>query len=328
MIITRTPFRVSFCGGGSDLASFYERHEGCVLSTTINKYMYISIHPFFEHDKISLKYKKTEFVNEISEIDHPIFKEALKQFNLSGVEISSTADIPSGTGLGSSSAFTVGLLNALNAYTGKYVSKQDLAENACDIEINRLKSPIGKQDQYAVSFGGLNFIRFLSNGVTVVEPVIIPKATLKELQRNILIFYTGKMHNANTILKEQNKNTKHNDKFEALKTMCSFAIELKKCIEKGNLDSFGEILHENWMLKRQLASGVSSPDLDRIYEIALKNGALGGKLLGAGGGGFFLFYCPVEKQKQVEDALGLPRFDFSFEQIGTSIVYVGDKYWE
>lgn len=327
MIITRTPFRVSFCGGGSDLKSFYEENEGCVLSTSINKYMYISIHPYFDDNKVSLKYSQNELVDRIGDIDHRIIKEALKQFKVTGIEITSTADIPSGTGLGSSSTFTVGLINALNAYTGKYVSKHDLAENACDIEINRLGAPIGKQDQFAAAFGGLNFIRFLRNGETVVEPVIVKEKVLKRLESNLVMFYTGKLHDANKILSEQKENTKRIDKTEALRKMCGYAYDLRTAIESEDIESFGEILHANWMLKKELASGVSSGELDEIYEKALANGASGGKLLGAGGGGFFLFACCPEKQDALAAALGLRRFDFHFEYSGASIVYVGDKYW-
>ena len=328
MIITRTPFRVSFCGGGSDLRSFYEHHEGCVLSTTINKYMYISIHPYFEENKIALKYSKTEIVDNINDIEHRIFKEALKQFQVTGVELTSTADIPSGTGLGSSSSFTVGLINALNAYTGKYASKGEIADNACDIEINRLGAPIGKQDQYAASFGGLNFIRFLSNGETVVEPVLIKQKTMDRLENNLVMFYTGKLHDANKILAEQKANMVKVDKTESLKKMCQLAKELKQALEHQNLDALGEILHENWMLKKQLASGISDIAIDEAYDKAMQHGATGGKLLGAGGGGFLLFYCEKDRQPDLCKALGLREFPFRFEHNGTSIVHVGDKYWD
>jgi len=328
MIITRTPFRVSFCGGGSDLPNFYENHEGCVLSTTLNKYMYISIHPYFDPDKIALKYSQTEIVDNIDEINHKIFRSALQQFNLSGVEISSTADIPSGTGLGSSSSFTVGLLNALNVYTGKYSSKGKLAENACDIEINRLGSPIGKQDQYAASFGGLNFIRFMQNGETVVEPVLAKKHTLEKLERNLIMLYTGDVRNANTILAEQAGNMSKRDKVEGLIQMCKLTYELRRAIETDDLDAFGEILDANWQIKKELANGISNPMINKYYDTAIANGAKGGKLLGAGGGGFLLFYCEEERQKDVKKALGLQELPFEFEHYGTSVIFVGEKYWD
>lgn len=328
MIITRTPFRVSFCGGGSDLSNFYKYHEGCVLSTTLNKYMYISIHPYFEPNKIALKYSQTEIVDSINKIDHKIFKTALQQFNLSGVEISSTADIPSGTGLGSSSTFTVGLLNALNVYNGKYSSKAKLAENACDIEINRLGSPIGKQDQYAAAFGGLNFIRFLPNGETIVEPILVKKNTLENLEQNLIMLYTGDVRNANTILAEQAENMVKKDKVEGLIKMCDLTYELRKAIESEDLDSFGEILDANWQIKKELASGISNPLINEYYDTAVSHGAKGGKLLGAGGGGFLLFYCEKDKQEEVKQALGLRELPFKFEHYGTTVIFVGDKYWD
>lgn len=328
MIITRTPFRVSFCGGGSDLAEFYEKHEGCVLSTSINKYMYISVHPYFDENKIALKYSKTEIVDSVDAIEHRIFKAALQQFGTNGIEITSTADIPSGTGLGSSSSFTVGLLTALYAYNGKYKSKGDVAENACDIEINRLGAPIGKQDQYAAAFGGLNYIRFLSNGETVVEPVLIKKRTLERLQENLIMLYTGDVRNANTILAEQASNMEKLDKVTGLIRMCELARQLKVSLESDDLDSFGSLLDENWQIKKQLASGISNQGINYYYDLAMKNGAKGGKLLGAGGGGFLLFYCEKERQPELQRVLGLKSMPFEFEHYGTSVIFVGNKYWD
>lgn len=328
MIITRTPFRVSFCGGGSDLPEFYEKREGCVLSTTINKYMYISIHPFFEENKTALKYSKTEIVDNLKRIEHKIFRCVLEEYSLNGVEITSTADIPAGTGLGSSSAFTVGLLNAVNVYKGKYVSKGKLAEKACEIEIQKLKSPIGKQDQYAAAFGGLNFIRFLPSGDTIVEPVLCKKKTLKELHDNIILLYTGNIRNANIILSEQAKNMQNGSKIEGLLQMCNLAEDMRTMIETGNLNSFGEILNDNWKIKKQLATGISNLAIDSLYQKALKNGAIGGKLLGAGGGGFLLFYCKEGCKEHVKEKLGLKQLRFEFEHSGSSTIFVGDKYWD
>ncbi|HWP98648.1 MAG TPA: GHMP kinase [Syntrophomonadaceae bacterium] len=328
MIITRTPFRISFCGGGSDLAEFYEKHEGCVLSTTINKYMFISIHPYFYSGTTVIKYSKTEIVNDTNEIVHPIFKSVLQQFGIEGVEISSTADIPSGTGLGSSSTFTVGLLNAMHIYAGKYVSKGSLAENACDIEINRLGSPIGKQDQYAAAFGGLNYIRFLKNGDTLVEPVLCKRSVKDQLEKRLIMLYTGDVRNANAILSEQARNMEKNDKVAGLIRMCELAEELKSSLENGDLDAFGEILDSNWQIKRDLASGISNTEINDLYDTAVRNGAKGGKLLGAGGGGFLLFYCDEDKQPQVRKALGLRELQFEFESYGSTAIFVGDKYWD
>lgn len=328
MIITKTPFRISFCGGGSDLASFYEKHSGCVLSTTINKYMYISVHPYFDSRYTALKYSENEIVDDISKIKHKIFNCVLNQMGVSGVEISSTADVPAGTGLGSSSTFTVGLLHTLSCYQGKYASKAKLAESACDVEINKLGAPIGKQDQYAAAFGGLNFIRFSRNGNTSVSPIVMQPQTYDKLERNLMMFYTGASRSANSILSEQKQNMSNVDKTNSLLQMCRLAEEMKRALEANDLSSFGIIMNESWELKRTLASGISNPEIDQAYHLAIKNGALGGKLLGAGGGGFLLFYCEPQNQERVRIALGLKQMDFRFDHDGTSVVYIGDKYWD
>ena len=328
MIITKTPFRVSFCGGGSDIPDFYREHEGCVVSTSINRYMYISIHPYFDDKSTALKYSQTEIVDNIQDIKHKIFRQVLNDMDISGVEITSTADVPSGTGLGSSSSFTVGLIHSLYCYKGKYVAKDKIAAEACDVEINRLGNPIGKQDQYAAACGGLNLITFHQDDTVSVEPVIMRPETLKALQENLVIYYTGITHDANKILAEQKKNiTSQKDKTDNLIRMCELAREIKKSLENDELSDFGEILNEGWKKKKELASGIADSRIDDMYETALKNGATGGKLLGAGGGGFLLFYCEKYKQKRMEEALGLTRFPVQFEHDGTSVVYIGDKYW-
>lgn len=328
MIITKTPFRISFCGGGSDISDFYREHEGCVVSTSINRYMYISIHPFFDEKKTALKYSQTEIVDNIDDIKHSIYKRVLHDMDVNGVEITSTADVPSGTGLGSSSSFTVGLLHSLYCYKGKYVSKSRIAEEACDIEINRLGNPIGKQDQYAATFGGLNFITFRKDDTVTVEPLIINQDTLCELQENIVVYYTGLTHDANKILAEQKKNISQSDKTKNLIHMCELARSMKSSLESNELSDFGKILDEGWQRKKELASGIADPRIDAMYDVAMQNGASGGKLLGAGGGGFLLFYCEKYKQKRLEEALGLRRFPIKFEHDGTSVVYIGDKYWD
>ena len=328
MIITKTPFRVSFCGGGSDMPDFYREHEGCVVSTSINRYMYISIHPYFDDKSTALKYSQTEIVDNIQDIKHKIFRQVLNDMDISGVEITSTADVPSGTGLGSSSSFTVGLLHSLYCYKGKYVAKDKIAAEACDVEINRLGNPIGKQDQYAAACGGLNLITFHQDDTVSVEPVIMRPETLKALQENLVIYYTGITHDANKILAEQKKNiTSQKDKTDNLIRMCELAREMKKSLENDELSDFGEVLNEGWQKKKELASGIADSRIDEMYETAMKNGATGGKLLGAGGGGFLLFYCEKYKQKRMEEALGLTRFPVQFEHDGTSVVYIGDKYW-
>ena len=327
MIITKTPFRISFCGGGSDIADFYREYGGCVLSTSINRYMYMTIHPYFDENKTALKYSQNEIVENIKDIKHSIFRCVLNDKQISGVEISSTADVPSGTGLGSSSAFTVGLLHTLACYKGKYISKGKLAEEACEVEIEKLGAPIGKQDQYAVSFGGLNFISFHKDDTVSVEPVIAKGETIRSLQENIVMFYTGLTHDANQILSEQKQSLKKRDKTKNLIRMCELAKDLKISLEQNELKDFGDILNESWIKKRELAVSISNPLIDEMYECAMQSGALGGKLLGAGGGGFLLFYCPRERQTLLKEKLRLKPFDFRFEHDGTSVVYIGDKYW-
>lgn len=328
MIITRTPFRISFAGGGSDMPDFYREHGGCVLSATINKYMYITIHPYFDENKTALKYSQTEIVDNIAEIQHSIFHCVLNEKNISGVEITSTADVPSGTGLGSSSSFTVGLLHTLACYRGKYYSKEKLASEACRVEIEMLHSPIGKQDQYAAAYGGLNFIKFHKDDTVSVEPIIAKASVIKDLQENLIMFYTGITHNANTILSEQKNNISAGQKTENLIKMCGLAENLRESLENNSIADFGEILHEGWLRKRELAGGISNGIIDEMYDCALKNGAVGGKLLGAGGGGFLLFYCPKERQEKLKNSLKLKPMPFNFEHNGSSVIYIGDKYWE
>jgi len=329
MIITRTPFRISFAGGGSDLASFYRRHEGCVISTSINKYMYITIHPSFNGTETTIKYSHTETVNDIRKIQHPVARQLLIDYNLSGVEITSTADIPSGTGLSTSSAYTVGLISALNAFLGKYYSQEKIARRACEVEIEKLGEPIGKQDQYGTSVGGLKFIRFMPDETVDVEPVIISSEVRNKLNDNILLFYTGVTHSAGDILKDQSKNiVNEGSKFKAQIKMTEQAYEVKEALMSGNLTRFGEILNEGWELKKQLSNKISSSMIDSYYDTALQNGALGGKLLGAGGGGFLLLYCEKEKQKRLRSALcELPELPFEMENGGTKVIYIGEKDW-
>lgn len=330
MIITRTPFRVSFAGGGSDLPSFYRKHEGCVLSASINKYMYITVHPLFNREITSIKYSQTENVTDIRRIQHPIARQLLIDYNLSGLEITSTADVPSGTGLSTSSAYTVGLIHALNAFKGKYCSQEKIAREACEVEIEKLGEPIGKQDQYGVAVGGLKFIRFRQNDTVEVEPIIMSKEAYNKLNGNLLLFYTGSTRSASEILKEQSDNiTREEDKFRNLIKMTELAQEMREALCREDLNRFGEILHEGWILKKSLASQITNPDIDEVYQKAIDAGALGGKLLGAGGGGFLLFYCEKEKQKRLRSALStLVELPFDLENGGTKIIYVGDKDWD
>ena len=330
MIITRAPFRVSFCGGGSDLPSFYEKYGGCVLSTTIRKYMYLTIHNYFHKDKISLKYSKAEEVTEYNSIQHKYFRQCLSDFNINGVEITSMADIPAGTGLGSSSAFTVALLQLLHTYRGEYIDKYKLAKDACEVEIKKLGEPIGKQDQFAASFGGLKFYDFQPSGFVDVQPIVMKSESYKKLENNILMFYIGGTHSASEILKEQGENTGSSgvvDKIEAQNKMCDIARKLKEELQLNNIDAMGELLHENWIFKKSLASGISNPLIDDVYSRAMNAGATGGKLLGAGGAGFMIFYVPENRQESVRTALSdLREMDFEMDNSGASIVYVDKDF--
>ena len=323
MIISRAPFRVSFCGGGSDIPAFYEKHGGCVLSCSIRKYVYIALHPSFDKQTITLKYSKTEEVNSFDEIEHKYFKIILKDYDVKGVEITSMADIPSGTGLGSSSAFTVATLKALKAYKKKSYSTYALASEACDVEIYKAGSPIGKQDQFASAFGGLNYIEFHKNGKVTVEPLMIPNDGEDVLQSNLLLFYTGLTHDANTILAEQSKNLVSNDdKIASQIALCELTKKLKKHLEDGDIDYLGEVLRKSWEIKKTLSSGIANKTIDDIYNKAIRAGALGGKLLGAGGGGFMLFYVKPENQQKVRDALKeYLEVEFKIDYEGATIIH-------
>jgi D-glycero-alpha-D-manno-heptose-7-phosphate kinase len=321
MIISKTPFRISFAGGSTDLKSFYEKEGGAVVSTSINKFMYITVNKRFDHT-IRASYSKTEIVETLEQVRHPIIRECLRLTGVTrGVEITSIADIPAGTGLGSSSSFTVGLLNALYAYQGKFVPHEDLAKQACHIEIDILKEPIGKQDQYAVACGGLNMIRFNPDGSVDVHPVIMPSGRRNELSKNLLMFYTGIKRSASGILSSTESRCEQN--IESKRELKSHAEALNAELSSGlSLDSFGGILHDGWQAKKKLSSGISSMQIDLWYEKARSAGAIGGKLLGAGGGGFFLVYVPQNRQAEVRAALcELMELDFSFEFNGSAIIF-------
>lgn len=327
MIISRTPFRVSFVGGGSDIGEFYKHSQGAVLSTTINKYMYIYTHDFFDEDKIRLKYSQNETVTDVNDIKHPIIRDILKKFRITGaIEISSNADIPSNTGLGSSSSFTVGLLHNLYTKFGKYASKDLLAREACDVEINQLKEPIGKQDQYASAFGGLNVILFDPSGTVRVNPVHLTKSSHEALQKNLITFYTGIQRKASSILDQQGENMKLADKREVIKKMVELVWELRDALQSSDLNKFGEILHKNWLLKKRLTDKISNSMIDDYYETALKHGASGGKILGAGGGGFLLLYCEEKNHARLKQAMSsLKEMKFSFDNEGSKILHIGDE---
>jgi D-glycero-alpha-D-manno-heptose-7-phosphate kinase len=323
MIITRAPFRVSFGGGGSDLPAYYRKFGGCVLSASINKYIYLDIHPFFDEHRIQLKYSRTENVDSPKSVQHSIFRRVLDRFNLSGVELTSTADIPSGTGLGSSSSFTVALLQCVYAYLGVHRSKASLASEACTIEIDEIGSPIGKQDQYAAAFGGLNFIRFEPDDSVLVEPVTLSREKVRDFNSRLVMFYTGITRDSNEILEEQGRAMEAgNGRVEAMHKMVRVAGDMRACLQQGCLDPFGELLHESWLLKRSLCDHISNQRIDDLYALARSAGAVGGKILGAGGGGFLLLYCTPEKQPSLLQKLSfLKLFPFRIESGGTQIVY-------
>lgn len=328
MIISRTPFRISFAGGGSDLKEYYQNYGGAVLSVTIDKYVYLSMHPYFNENKIFLKYSSNELVDKAEDIKHRIIKQIFTSLKISGVDLNSSADIPAGTGLGSSSAFTSGLLNLSHAYIQKFVSRETIAQMACEVEIEQLGEPIGKQDQYACAIGGLNFIEFRENEQVVVNKIKLAVDKQLMLEKNLLMFYLGSTRSASSILTEQRQNIVSNsEKHVNLHKMVRLAHDLQSELQTGNIDSIGEILHTGWIYKKELASQISNPQIDHFYEKAIAAGAMGGKLLGAGGGGFLLFYVPEEKQQSVRNSLSeltelLFRFDFS----GSTIVFADQQY--
>ena len=323
MIISRTPLRMSFVGGGSDLPAYYLRHGGAVISTSIGKYIYITVNKKFDH-KIRASYSITEFADQPGDLKHELIRECLKLLNIAGgIEITSISDIPSsGSGLGSSSTYTIGLLHALSAYLNRYSSQEFLAQTACKIEIEICGKPIGKQDQYAAAYGGLNLIEFHSDGSTEVTPIICKPETKFKLQENLLMLYTGQTRSADKILENQNRNTQHQTKtVENLKKMVDLAYTMQRALSANKLKWFGEILDENWQLKKILSSEISSETIDDWYEIAKTKGAIGGKILGAGGGGFLLLYAPKNKNKQIVTALPqLQPVDFGFGSEGSKIV--------
>lgn len=323
MIVSKTPLRMSFVGGGSDLPAFYRGEPGAVLSTSIDKYMYITVNRKFD-GRIRLNYSRTEEAEHYSQLQHPLVREALSLAGiLGGIEIASMADIPSkGSGLGSSSSFTVGLLNALHAYKNQYVSKEDLARLACEIEIERCGEPIGKQDQYAAAYGGLNLIRFHPDESVSVDPIIINPSLLAELDASTLVFFTGRTRSASAVLANQSMAMQSTDRRLLMRRMVELAFELKHELESGSLENVGNILDENWRLKAQLTSEITDSEIDGWYATGMAHGAKGGKLLGAGNGGFLMFHAPQERHEEIKKALpGLRPVTFHFEFNGAQIAF-------
>jgi D-glycero-alpha-D-manno-heptose-7-phosphate kinase len=322
MIITQTPLRISFAGGGTDLPSYYRRFGGAVVSTAIDKFVYINVNQKFD-DRIRVSYSKTEEVDSVEQIQHKIVRAALESMSLrGGLEITSIADVPSsGTGLGSSSAFTVGLLLALNAYVSKYLSPGDLAGESCRVELDLCGEMIGKQDQYAVAYGGLNFIRFDSDDSVLVEPILCPGEDLQRLESCLVTFYTGKTRPASSILTEQSERSGSDTKAQnLLRRMTELAYFLRQELNSGHVEALGPILDEGWKLKREMHPDISDEAIDRWYAAAKGAGAIGGKLLGAGGGGFLTFFAPPERHEAIEQVLGLRRFDIGLERSGSRVL--------
>jgi D-glycero-alpha-D-manno-heptose-7-phosphate kinase len=323
MIVSKTPFRMSFVGGGSDLAAFYREETGAVLSTSIDKYMYICVNNKFD-GRIRISYTKTEDVERCNEVEHPLVREALDIVGIDGgIEIASMADIPSkGSGLGSSSTFTVGLLNALYAYRNHFASKEKLATQACEIEIDRCGEPIGKQDQFAAAYGGLNLFRFHPDDSVSVDPVICKPSLLQEMEDSILVFFTGRTRRASLVLANQTAAMRKTDTRMLMRRMVQLAFEMKDQLESGTLEFFGDLLDENWRLKSQLTSGITDSQIDAWYDTGKAHGALGGKLLGAGNGGFMMFYAPKERHADISAALShLDPIKFRFDRTGAQIVF-------
>ena len=325
-VLTRTPLRVSFAGGGTDLAAFYDSQYGTVISTAINKYIYVTVkrHGDIFNEAIRINYSKSEQVQSVDEIQNNIARACLKFLEVDPpIYISTVGDLPASTGLGGSSSFAVGLLNALHAYRGERVSASQLAEEACYIEIELLQEPIGKQDQYAAAFGGFNLFFFKAGGTVSVEPIRLLNGTLKTLFKQILMFWTGHQRDSSAVLSEQKQNTAK--KFESLTKMREQAKELQKILSNGHFDlqGFGRILNDGWQLKRELASTITTSQIDQWYDLAIKAGADGGKLCGAGGGGFLLFSAPPARQDAVRNALsGLHEISIGPEVHGSQILLV------
>ena len=322
MIISRTPFRISLVGGGSDLPSFYRHHPGAVVTTSIDKYVYITLNKNFDSG-VRLKYSETEEVDSFSEIKHDLIRESLRLVGIHNkIEITSLADIPvKGTGLGSSSSYLVGLLNAMKAYKDEPVTLEQLAKDSYFIERDKLNRPVGKQDHYIASYGGLNLISFLSDGSVKVEPIVMPNDTHKKLQENLHLFYTGITRNTAKILEIQDRNFETNETIRSgMRRMVTLTNLMVEGLRKGYISNIGEMLHENWEIKKTMAHNISNPQIDSWYEVARKAGAEGGKILGAGGGGFLLLYIPEDSYESVVHALSpLEELKFNFEPRGSVV---------
>ena len=317
MIITKTPLRISFFGGGTDIPTFYENYGGAVLGTTIEKYVYVLANERFESN-VRVSYSKTEIVKNSRKIQNDLIRESLLYFKkYNKIEIVTVADVPgTGTGLGSSSSTLVGLINTISQLSNVSLKKKDLAEIACNIEIKKLSNPMGKQDQYFAAYGGLLYLQFKNNGEIIVKKIKISKNTLKDLEKNIICFYTGFSRTASGILYEQEKNILKNK--SVLLEIKNQAEEGKKYLEKGDLTKFGQMLNEGWELKKKLSDKITNSKIENYYKKAIKAGALGGKINGAGGGGFLTFYCEPKNQQKVRNSLkNLKELNFKIDWVGS-----------
>lgn len=330
MIIARAPVRISFVGGGTDLPSFYHISPGKVISTTIDKYVYVVINPIPLLEGVHVRYSINENVTDIKKLKNNHVREALLDLKIKdNLEIGVFSDLPTGIGLGGSSSFTVALYKALFSYLGKFIDKNDLAEKACLLEMQLLKQPIGKQDQYAASIGGFNVYDFFTDESVLVSPLFLDYKTRFDLEEHLLLFYTGMSHSASTILREQ--NTKIKASFDLYRKMVKNVDIFQNLIIKGDFSKAGSFLHENWLIKKSLATGISNSTVDQFYETGMQEGAWGGKILGAGGGGCVLFFTPTDKKKAVQTSmcqlakkLKLPGFreiPFKFVESGGEIIY-------
>jgi D-glycero-alpha-D-manno-heptose-7-phosphate kinase len=323
MIITRTPLRISIGGGGTDLPSYYRKFGGFVISAAIKQYVYITVHRTFKPNYI-IKYSQMETVESAEQIQHPIIREALLRHGIGPyIEIASMADMPAGTGLGSSGSFTVGLLRALYALKREPIATGQLAEEACHIEIDLLKEPVGKQDQYIGAFGGLTCMEFAKDGSVEVKTLRIPTDAVHDLEDHLLMFFTGYSRSAGSVLKDQATRSEQNDAamFENLHFTKELGRATQAALEAGNTRAYAEMMHQHWLRKRQRSAGMTNEAIDRWYRVAMENGALGGKLIGAGGGGFLLFYAQERALLRKAMALeGLPEVRFDFDHEGTKVL--------
>ena len=324
MIIGRSPLRISIGGGGTDLPSYYQDHGGFCISAAIDKYVYVSMHRTTAKEML-LRYSQIERVARAEDVKHPIIREALLLTGVTepNIEITSMADIPAGTGLGSSGSFTTCLVRVLQQYKRHFIHPRELAEMACNIELERLRDPIGKQDQYIAAFGGVTVFEFHKDGTVAARPLDASEDTLAQLEDNLLLFSTGYYRTAGSILKEQDDKSRQKDPgmVANLHFVKELGLKIREHLEAGNLSKFGELMHEHWLHKKKRSASMSNPDIDRWYQLAMDNGALGGKVIGAGGGGFLLFYTEQKGRlrRAMKDA-GVPEVVFSFDYQGTKII--------